>query len=80
MSAFRVVAGDAFEPTVPGTWGRVGTWWDYSGTIDGVRAGILLAAADAWSPGAAGRAVGAALEAWKPYPPAFAPARRDRDE
>lgn len=28
-----------------GTWGRVGTWWDYSGTIDGKRAGILLAAA-----------------------------------
>lgn len=28
-----------------GAWGRVGTWWDYSGTIDGKRAGILLAAA-----------------------------------
>jgi len=28
-----------------GTWGRVGTWWDYSGTVDGKRAGILLAAA-----------------------------------
>jgi hypothetical protein len=28
-----------------GTWGRVGTWWDYSGTIGGTRAGILLAAA-----------------------------------
>jgi hypothetical protein len=28
-----------------GTWGRVGRWWDYSGTIDGRRAGMLLAAA-----------------------------------
>ncbi|MBU6222764.1 MAG: PmoA family protein [Planctomycetes bacterium] len=28
-----------------GTWGRVGTWWDYGGTIDGTRAGILVAAA-----------------------------------
>jgi hypothetical protein len=28
-----------------GTWGRVGTWWDYSGTLDGTLAGILLAAA-----------------------------------
>jgi hypothetical protein len=99
VSEFRVVAGDALEPGVPGTviliattlrsnqaplvfgpqhemglgirvatplvvkngsgtisashggrneagtWGRVGTWWDYSGTLDGTLAGILLAAA-----------------------------------
>jgi hypothetical protein len=97
LSEFRVVAGDALEPGVPGTviliattlrsnqaplvfgpqhemglgirvatplvvkngsgrisashggrneagtWGRVGTWWDYSGTLDGTLAGILLA-------------------------------------
>jgi hypothetical protein len=113
-----------------GTWGRAGTWWDYSGTIDDARAGILITAAadnlrpvwahardygflalnptgpprrsadgepsepftvakghalrlkfavllhaqpsaDAWSPDAAGRAVAAALDAWKPREPAF---------
>ncbi len=30
-----------------GNWGRIGTWWDYSGTLGGKHAGILaLAAAD----------------------------------
>jgi hypothetical protein len=184
VSAFRVIAGEALEPAVPGTvilmqfslrserepltfgpqhemglgirvatplvvkngsgtitasnggvnetgtWGRAGTWWDYSGTIDDARAGILITAAadnlrpvwahardygflalnptgpprrsadgepsepftvakghalrlkfavllhaqpsaDAWSPDAAGRAVAAALDAWKPREPAF---------
>lgn len=28
-----------------GNWGRAGAWWDYSGTVDGTRAGILVAAA-----------------------------------
>lgn len=28
-----------------GTWGRIGTWWDYSGTIGDTRAGILVVAA-----------------------------------
>jgi len=28
-----------------GNWGRAGTWWDYGGTVDGKRAGILVAAA-----------------------------------
>ena len=29
----------------PGNWGRVGTWWDYSGTVNGRHAGVLAVAA-----------------------------------
>jgi len=29
----------------PGNWGRIGTWWDYSGTMNGRHAGILALAA-----------------------------------
>jgi hypothetical protein len=28
-----------------GNWGRIGTWWDYSGTINGRHAGIFVCAA-----------------------------------